>query len=126
MQVLVTAVEKLIAGEIPADTQLDILEAAQARSTGRIAELLAKYDASRSADDPLANYREAMFGGDAGRGAQIFYVRTDLSCARCHRIDDSGGEWGLIFLVLHWTKNAITCSKPSLLPIERSPRASSR
>lgn len=94
MQVLVTAVEKLIAGEIPADTQLDILEAAQARSTGRIAELLAKYDASRSADDPLANYREAMFGGDAGRGAQIFYVRTDLSCARCHRIDDSGGRVG--------------------------------
>lgn len=38
---LASALEQLIADEIPADTQLDILEAATARSSGRIAELLA-------------------------------------------------------------------------------------
>ena len=94
LEVLASALEKLIAGQVPDDTQLDILEAAQVRATGRVGELLAKYEAFRSQDDPLANYREAMYGGDAGRGAQVFYARTDLSCARCHRIDDSGGRVG--------------------------------
>ena len=91
---IASALIELIAGNIPADTQLDILEAAATRSAKPIPDLLARFEASRSADDPLANYREAIFGGDAERGKNIFLNRTDLSCARCHRIDGSGGRVG--------------------------------
>jgi quinoprotein glucose dehydrogenase len=35
----------------------------------------------------------ALEGGDSAAGAQI-YSRTQLSCVRCHRIGQSGGEVG--------------------------------
>lgn len=88
------ALKRLVDGDVPADTQLDILDAAGTRSSPTIAALLTAFEATRSADDPLASYREAMLGGDAARGSNLFYNRTDLSCARCHRIDGSGGRVG--------------------------------
>jgi quinoprotein glucose dehydrogenase len=35
-----------------------------------------------------------MAGGDAERGEQIFYEKIAVSCVRCHKIDDRGGDVG--------------------------------
>jgi len=45
-------------------------------------------------DDPLAAYRMALAGGDAERGRKLFFERSELSCVRCHKINDRGGEVG--------------------------------
>ncbi|MEQ8791034.1 MAG: HEAT repeat domain-containing protein [Pirellulaceae bacterium] len=88
------AVEKLLAGEIPADTRLDVVLAAQARGSDDLQELLVQYEAAAPADNPLAKYRDTLEGGDADRGRRIFFERTEVSCVRCHRVDGSGGDVG--------------------------------
>ncbi len=88
------AVENLLAGRIPADTQLDVLLAAEAHRTPQIESQLAKYEATRAADDPLSLYRESLAGGNAERGRRIFFERTEVSCVRCHEVNDIGGKVG--------------------------------
>jgi quinoprotein glucose dehydrogenase len=89
-----SALKRLIAGDIPDDTQLDVIEAASARSIPPLSKLLADYESRRSTDDPLSRFRESLVGGDAAKGERIFFDRTDLSCVRCHKINDRGGEVG--------------------------------
>jgi len=86
--------ERLLAGEVDAGVQLELLEAAAQRQNSRLAEQLSKYEAARPQDDPLAAYQETLHGGDAQRGSEIFYYRAQVSCVRCHAIDGTGGEVG--------------------------------
>jgi quinoprotein glucose dehydrogenase len=86
--------DKLLAGDVAAEIQLDLLEAAAKRKSGDVQERLAKYEAGRAADDPLAAYRATLQGGDAERGRDIFFHRVQVSCVRCHTIDGQGGEVG--------------------------------
>ncbi len=86
--------DRLHKGDVPSEVRLDLLEAAAARG-GK--DLLAKVDAfekSRPANDPLAKFRECLEGGDAERGREIFFNRTELSCVRCHQLNKVGGEVG--------------------------------
>ena len=57
--------DRLVSGKVAAEIQLDLIEAAGQRSSPEIRERLDRYEASRSKDDPLARYREALAGGDA-------------------------------------------------------------
>ncbi len=41
--------------------------------------------------DPLAKYREALAGGDANRGKEIFHTNLTLRCNACHKVGKSGG-----------------------------------
>ncbi len=92
--ILSRALDKLIADEIPADTQLDVLEAAARRASAEIKSKLAAYEAARPSADPLVQFRESLVGGDAERGRKIFFEKTEVSCVRCHKIADRGGEVG--------------------------------
>jgi quinoprotein glucose dehydrogenase len=74
--------------------RLDLLEAAAHRSDEKVRALLARYDDARSKDDPLGPYREALEGGNARRGRQIFFEKDEVSCLRCHKIQNRGGEVG--------------------------------
>jgi quinoprotein glucose dehydrogenase len=88
------ALDKLLANEWPAEAQLDLVEAAARRADGQIKRKLALYEAAKAKDDPLAAYRETLAGGDAQRGRQIFFERTTVSCVRCHKAQDVGGDVG--------------------------------
>ncbi|MBW3598012.1 MAG: HEAT repeat domain-containing protein [Planctomycetes bacterium] len=88
------AMDNLLAGRIPADTQLDVLLAAEAHRTPEIEGKLSKYEATREPDDPLSVYREASAGGNAERGRRIFFEKTDVACVRCHEVQGTGGEVG--------------------------------
>jgi quinoprotein glucose dehydrogenase len=88
------ALDQLLAGSFPADTQLDLIQAAQRQGSLKLQEKLQQYEARRPADDPLAPWSECLEGGDAARGRQLFFERSQLSCVRCHKVGTTGGDVG--------------------------------
>lgn len=85
---------RLLDKEAAPEIQLDILSAARQRATPSLKKLLGRYEATRPKDDPVAQYREAILGGDAERGKEIFLHRSEVSCMRCHKLNGQGGEVG--------------------------------
>lgn len=92
--VLESWLAKLLAGEVPAEIELDLLTAAAGRESPEIIKQLAQFEAARPEGNVLAKYRESLQGGDAERGEEIFFTRADVSCQRCHKVGDRGGEVG--------------------------------
>jgi quinoprotein glucose dehydrogenase len=94
-EAIAASMQRLLQNEVPSDTRLDVLEAARARRRREpIADLLTQYDAQIDTQDPVAAYRESLVGGNAERGARIFYERAEVSCLRCHKVDGVGGDVG--------------------------------
>jgi quinoprotein glucose dehydrogenase len=92
--VLARWLDRLLAGKVAPEVRLDLLEAAGRRPAAIVTERLARYDGRRARGDHLANYREALVGGDASAGRRIFFERSDVACVRCHKVDGVGGEVG--------------------------------
>ena len=92
--IILKALELLAAGEMPAPARLDVLEAANRRASPKIKSQLARYEAARPKDDPLAPFAETLSGGNAERGKQIFFERSQVSCVRCHKVGGVGGDVG--------------------------------
>jgi quinoprotein glucose dehydrogenase len=86
--------DRLLARQVPAEVELDLLEAAGHRSAAAIKARLARYEALHPKKDPLAAYRAALVGGDAEAGRRIFFNKAEVSCLRCHKIKGDGGEVG--------------------------------
>jgi quinoprotein glucose dehydrogenase len=93
-KVLADWLDRLLAGRVAAELQLDLLEAAGKRAAPDVKQKLAAYEASRPKGDPLAAFREALAGGDAEAGRDIFLHKAEVSCVRCHKIKGEGGEVG--------------------------------
>jgi len=94
---LLSAFDRLDAGKLPPEAELDLLAAAGTRKAGPVAQRLKQYNAAhaKAADkDPLAAYRPCLTGGDAQRGEAIFRDRQDVSCLRCHSTHGVGGNAG--------------------------------
>lgn len=92
--ILVRWMQRLAKGEVPAEIQLDLLKAARQKQTPELDQLLVAFDQSRPKDDAISGYIETLSGGNAARGREIFYGRSDTSCRRCHMIKNNGGEVG--------------------------------
>ncbi|HEV3166684.1 MAG TPA: PVC-type heme-binding CxxCH protein [Isosphaeraceae bacterium] len=86
--------DRLIDGQVPAEIQLELLEAAAKHPAADVQDKLKRYEASRPTDDPLGAYRVALAGGDSRRGRQIFFEKAEASCLRCHKVRSLGGEVG--------------------------------
>lgn len=86
--------DKLVGGTLKRELALDVLEAAKKRDSAPLKEKLAKYAASKSQDDKLAAYREALYGGNAADGRKIFFERAEAACLRCHKVGGEGGGEG--------------------------------
>jgi quinoprotein glucose dehydrogenase len=84
--------DRLQGGQVDADMQLDLLEAAAHRSSPAVKDRLAKFEAARSNGDAVARYREVLQGGDARRGMRIFIQKAEVSCLRCHKVRGPRGE----------------------------------
>jgi quinoprotein glucose dehydrogenase len=93
-EALARALDRLLAGEFPADSTLDLLEAAGSRNSSTLREKLDVYAAKTPPDDPLADYRACLDGGDPERGRRLFFERSELSCVRCHKVGGTGGDVG--------------------------------
>jgi len=86
--------QRLVQMKVAEGIQLDLLEAAQARKTKGLLARLEEFNATRNSSDHLRDYRETLAGGNAERGGEIFFGRTEVSCRRCHKIQGNGGEVG--------------------------------
>ena len=84
---------RLLAGEVPAELHLDLLEAAEAREGDEVRAQVEQFNED-TGGDMLAAWRVAMLGGDVARGEEIFKSRRDVQCSRCHKLAGSGGEAG--------------------------------
>lgn len=93
-QLLIQWLDRLLTGQVPADCQLDLLEAARSRDVPDIKQRLSQYETSRDTADPLAVWLETLHGGNAARGQALFLERVDLSCRRCHKVRGQGGDVG--------------------------------
>jgi len=101
-QALVELAEQLNAGKLKPELRLDVLAALKERTTSSkgtgprqtLIQKLQDYTKLPYADATLKPWREAMAGGDAERGEQIFYEKIAVSCVRCHKIDERGGDVG--------------------------------
>jgi quinoprotein glucose dehydrogenase len=88
------SLDRLLEGKVAPEVRLDVLDAAAKRRDPQVLEKLKQYEASRKKDDPFADYRETLAGGDVEKGKKIFLERADVSCLRCHRINGEGGNAG--------------------------------
>lgn len=93
-QIISGWLDKLIAKQVPADIQLDLIAAAQQRQSQEVKDKLTKFERARPADDDLRSYRECQEGGNAEEGKKIFLERAEVSCVRCHKAGGEGGEVG--------------------------------
>jgi quinoprotein glucose dehydrogenase len=89
--------DKLVAGQVAPELQLDLLEAAGKCKSDAVKGKARQFNEMRDAqtkEDPLAPYRETLAGGDVAAGKKIFFERQDVSCMRCHKVDGQGGVAG--------------------------------
>lgn len=93
-ELLTSWLDRLEKHQVPAEIELDLLDAATKRSTPTIAEKVKALERNRPKDDPLAPYREALVGGDPQRGWKIVSEKAEVSCVRCHKVRGRGGEVG--------------------------------
>jgi quinoprotein glucose dehydrogenase len=91
---LVRELDRLQAGGVAPEVQLDLLEVARQRKSPVVTERLQRYLKSLPSDDPLAEYRAALHGGDKEKGDELFWNSPVAICTKCHAIDGSGGEAG--------------------------------
>ena len=90
---IASGVREYLSGKLPADTTLNLLEAAAGRLDRDLANRLSQHQGRLESEHRLGRWWAALEGGDPRVGQQI-YGRTQLSCVRCHRIGDQGGEVG--------------------------------
>ncbi len=82
-------------GDWPDELLLDLNKLAGEVGDPSLVTRIATASAAPEGTDPrLAEFWDARAGGDADRGRQVFFGKTEVSCVRCHRIDGVGGEVG--------------------------------
>ncbi|MSR48185.1 MAG: c-type cytochrome [Planctomycetes bacterium] len=95
-ELLALELGRLLDGKVAPEAALDLLLAARRKTDHPLVlAQLAKHAASKPADDKVAVKSECARGGDARRGRELFFERTEWQCAKCHRVGASGaGEAG--------------------------------
>lgn len=81
--------DECLAGRLPVEVGLDLLEAARLRTEAGVKAKLAVMDALEPTTGAVAGRRWLLKGGDAARGQEIFRSHPNAQCVRCH---EAGGE----------------------------------
>ena len=98
-EVIVSGLKNHLAGDVPADTVLNVIEAAGSWLDDALKAELAAHQAKLEAENPLGKWWASLEGGDGLAGAVVFN-KTQLSCVRCHRVDRIGGEVGPVLTLV--------------------------
>lgn len=93
-EALGTMLDVLEVGELAPDIQLDLIMAIESAGNESLNRRLEAYHASKPADDPVAQYRESLYGGNMFRGRGIFYQNAAAQCIRCHIVGGQGSDIG--------------------------------
>lgn len=101
-QLIARQLDALVAGKLPKELALDVLEAATAADRALsgggkdspVRASLQRYTNSLPKDDPLASWRPVLFGGNAQSGRATFFENQQIACFRCHKLNGEGGDVG--------------------------------
>jgi quinoprotein glucose dehydrogenase len=93
-QAINLGMERYLAGDIPADVALNLVEASNGRLSGEMVAKLKAYEDNLIATDPLGPWLLALEGGEIEAGRKLFFEDSRLSCLRCHQVGRSGGQVG--------------------------------
>jgi len=86
---LLAELGKLEARALPAELELDLMEAMAEQGGARVSEAVLRIREEQESLDPtLGKWRATYFGGDAERGREIYEQDPALSCVRCHLSGD--------------------------------------
>lgn len=91
VELLVDGMNELLADPANHDAALELLDACSQRQEPKIQQLMKAYRDSLDANDPLAEYRTALVGGQAERGEIIVREHGTAACIICHSINGEGG-----------------------------------
>jgi putative heme-binding domain-containing protein len=91
---LLRLVDRLAAGELPSEVELDLREAVEASGAPALRTRLEAYRAGRAGGGPVAAFAEALRGGRAAAGEQVFYGHAAAQCTRCHSLGIEGATVG--------------------------------
>jgi quinoprotein glucose dehydrogenase len=86
--------DDLLLGKVPGELQLDLIEAASARSDAQVKQKLESFLARREGRQDVTQFNECLTGGDAENGRRIYRENVQASCVRCHKIAGEGGDAG--------------------------------
>lgn len=92
--VLSKQMDRLLADATPAEVRLDLLAAARRRGTPELSSKLNRYEARLAGEAPAVRYADTLYGGDADRGKQIVFEKTEVACLKCHKFFGRGGDVG--------------------------------
>ena len=81
-------------GKIPAEAQVELLEAAAQHPAPKVQAALRAGTAKLSKSDPLAAFQPCLTGGDKDAGAALFFEHPAAACVRCHQLGEVGGDIG--------------------------------
>jgi quinoprotein glucose dehydrogenase len=84
--------DRLLAGTLPAEIQLEVLEAAQASASPQVRAGVDTYEAARPAD-VVRGHRELLHGGDRAAGRRVT-LGAVAQCSQCHSIEAEGAKVG--------------------------------
>tara|TARA_R110002049_G_scaffold279949_1_gene459085 strand:+ start:46369 stop:49776 length:3408 start_codon:yes stop_codon:yes gene_type:complete len=70
---------------------LDLTEAIE---KSKSKNLMAQIEQVNNQSNTMAAYKDALFGGDAGKGYDVFNNNSTAQCVRCHAINNAGGKVG--------------------------------
>jgi len=87
--------DKLLAGTIAPELQIDLLDAVQTDGAAALQRKLDAYQRAQQADSMIKAFRHAAItGGDARRGQQVLSEHPLAECTRCHAIRGRGSDVG--------------------------------
>jgi len=87
--------ERLLAGSVPDELQLDVWEALEARPETNLADIVTRFKTTMlKLPARQAKFSVSLAGGDAERGKAIFTGHSTAQCVRCHKIRGEGGAAG--------------------------------
>ncbi|GAA5221746.1 HEAT repeat domain-containing protein [Membranihabitans marinus] len=92
--ILTESMNQLIAKRLPREIELDLIETVELQEDENLKQLLQTYNQSKDSSDIVDQYREALYGGDAGKGRRLFYNHPEAQCIRCHAVFEVGGNAG--------------------------------
>ena len=93
VQVLKAEFHQLRQGSATPAIQLDIIEAIEKQNDPELIAELAQFYAEKS-DDPMEQFAEVLYGGNPGKGWEVFYQHEAAQCVRCHSVFEVGGNAG--------------------------------
>ena len=96
-ETIVQGVKSYLDGTLARDSWINVVEAANGKLDNALEKKLAERVSILEGvkeSDPKRYFEDCIDGGDVGRGRMLFFTRSSLSCVRCHKVGQTGGDVG--------------------------------